>query len=102
MTFDHFGNFMNALGNMSGDGNPPFIIVKDLFNYFDSKRDGYVDLNEWMETFKRIEVPIKSDHLMHIVLNPNGQAYSKFEQTPEYDIIMKAVARNRKFLIEQF
>lgn len=60
MTFDHFNNIMKVLSVMSGEPVPDFIIVKDLFNYIDTKRDGYIDLHEWMETFKRIEVPILS------------------------------------------
>lgn len=41
---------------MTGDELPTFIIIKDLFNYIDTKKDGYIDIHEWMEAFKRIEV----------------------------------------------
>ena len=56
MTFDHFNNVMRNLSVMSGDEMLSFVIVKDLFNYIDTKRDGYIDIHEWMETFRRIEV----------------------------------------------
>ena len=44
----------------------------------------------------------KSDHLMHIVLNPNGEALSQFEISKQFDDVVKAIARNRKFLLTQF
>lgn len=81
---------------------PTFIIVKDLFNYIDTRGDGYVDIHEWMQTFKRIEVPIVSDHLMHVVLNPNGEAFSRFENTKKFDDIVRIISKNRKFLLSQF
>ena len=83
---------------MSTEKEPSFIIVKDLFNYIDTKRDGYIDMHEWMEAFKRIEVPIKSAHLQHIVLNPNGRAFSDFEGSQKFDNIIKIISKNRKFL----
>ena len=40
--------------------------------------------------------------MQHIVLNPNGEDFSKFEISPEFDNILKIVSRNRRFLITQF
>lgn len=87
---------------MSGEEMPSFIILKDLFNYIDTKRDGYIDIHEWMETFRRIEVPIKSAHLQHVVLNPNGKVFSEFERTQKFDNIVGIISKNRKFLLQQF
>ena len=102
MTFDHFHNLVKCLAVMAGEQMPTFIIVKDLFNYIDTKRDGYIDLHEWMETFKRIEIPATSTHLQKVVLNPHGRAISVFERTKQFDNIVKIIAKNRRFLLQQF
>ncbi len=34
---------------------PPYSIVKDLFEYFDKRRDGVIDQNEWMDTFSKFD-----------------------------------------------
>jgi len=41
---------------MSGEEPFSFVLTKDLFNYFDARKDGLIDVNEWMQVFKRIEV----------------------------------------------
>jgi len=41
---------------MSNETSPNFVVKKDLFNYFDSKSDGVIDLAEWQQVFKKIEV----------------------------------------------
>ena len=56
MTFLEFKKFVVAIINMSGEDPINFVIMKDLFNYIDIKRDGFIDLHEWLQTFKRIEV----------------------------------------------
>jgi hypothetical protein len=101
MTFEHFQNLMKTLYSFSEEPLPSFAVLKDLFSFFDKRKDGYIDQSEWLETFKRIEMPIHSNFLQHIVLNPNGEAYSKYEQSKEFDEIIKAIAKNRKFIISQ-
>lgn len=46
---------------MSNETSPNFVVKKDLFNYFDSKSDGVIDLAEWQQVFKKIEVKILSE-----------------------------------------
>ena len=41
--------------------------------------------------------PIKSANLQHIVLNPNGRAFSQFETSKKFDNIVKTIAKNRRF-----
>lgn len=101
LTFEHFQNMMKKLASFSEDPLLPFTVLRDLFNFFDKRRDGFIDQREWLETFKRIEVPIKSEHLQHIVLNPNGAAYSNYELSDEFDKVIKALNKNRKYIIEQ-
>ena len=56
MTFDQFHNLLKASASMSAEKMVEFVVVKDLYNYIDSRADGHVDLSEWMEAFKKIEV----------------------------------------------
>lgn len=81
MIFDQFQNMLNILKNYSGESFSDFLVMKDLFDFIDTKRDGYIDMHEWMETFKRVEIPAKSQHLQKVVMNPNGSEQSTFENT---------------------
>ena len=37
---------------------PTFMIIKDLFEIVDIRKDGIIDLSEWQQTFKAIQVYI--------------------------------------------
>jgi len=46
---------------------PPFPIIKDLFDFLDIRKDGIIDMNEWMQSFRLIEVqsfPMKYVNLL--------------------------------------
>ena len=100
LSFEDFNNMIRQLYGCTSEPLPSFAVIKDLFNYFDKRKDGFIDQREWLETFKRIEVPIKSEHLQHIVLNPNGAAYSSYELSEEFDRVIKAINKNRKYILE--
>ena len=34
---------------------PPYSIIKDLFDFLDKKRDGVLDLTEWMDVFSQYD-----------------------------------------------
>jgi hypothetical protein len=101
LNFENFQNMMRKLSSYSEDPLPPFTVLRDLFNYFDKRRDGFIDIREWLETFKRIEVPIKNDFLKHIVLNPNGAAYSSYELSEDFDRVINTINKNRKYIADQ-
>ena len=48
MTFDQFNKFIIQLSHLSAKKIPSFTIIKDLFDFVDVRRDGIIDLNEWM------------------------------------------------------
>ena len=48
MTFDQFNKFLIKLSQLSSTPVPSFAIIKDLFDFIDVRRDGIIDLNEWM------------------------------------------------------
>lgn len=35
---------------------PPLFIIKDIFEFIDIRKDGVIDMHEWMETFRKIDV----------------------------------------------
>lgn len=34
---------------------PAYSIIKDIFDYIDIRKDGKIDINEFIESFKRID-----------------------------------------------
>jgi len=58
MTFDQFNNFILRLSQYAREPNPGFSIIKDIFDFIDIRRDGIIDMNEWMQTFKSVEVTL--------------------------------------------
>jgi Ca2+-binding EF-hand superfamily protein len=56
MTFDQFNNFIKRLSQYAREPIPGFSIIKDIFDFIDIRRDGIIDINEWMQTFKSVEV----------------------------------------------
>lgn len=55
MTFDEFHYFLIFLSQMKKESPPSFNIVRDLFDFIDIRKDGILDLHEWMQTFRKIE-----------------------------------------------
>ena len=102
MIFAQFQNMINTLSQYSSEQFSDFLVMKDLFDFIDTKRDGYIDIHEWMETFKRIEIPAKSLHLQKVTLSEIGKEQSTFEHSQLFDRIVKCISRNRKFLQAQF
>lgn len=41
---------------MTGEDMPSLSIIRDLFDFIDVKKDGIIDLNEWIETFNHVTV----------------------------------------------
>ncbi len=58
MTFDQFNKFIIRLSQLARDPVPGFSIIKDIFDFIDIRRDGIIDMNEWMQTFKGVEVKL--------------------------------------------
>ena len=55
MTYEQFTNFLIRLCQLSGTELYPHPIISDLFNFIDVRKDGLIDLNEWMQTFKMMQ-----------------------------------------------
>ena len=50
--FDTFKNFINELYKLENTQSPPpHITLKNVFDYIDIRKDGIIDMNEWLKTF---------------------------------------------------
>lgn len=45
---------------------PPFAIIKDLFEFIDKRRDGLLDLTEWMDAFSKFSNPNEKKRYKYI------------------------------------
>lgn len=46
------------LFQLAREETPSFPLIKDMFDFIDIRKDGIIDMNEWMQSFRIIEVPI--------------------------------------------
>ena len=47
MTYIDFSHLISELCFVSNSQTPSFIVIKDLFDAVDIKKDGFIDVNEW-------------------------------------------------------
>lgn len=65
LSFDKFSDLVEALYNLANEDIPQFAIIKDIFQFIDKRRDGVIDLTEWMDAFSRFSNPtdaVKANH----------------------------------------
>ncbi|EGR32182.1 hypothetical protein IMG5_093060 [Ichthyophthirius multifiliis] len=82
LNFDQFQNFISKVSQYSQTEMPPFSIIKDMFEYIDKKRDGVLDLTEWMDVFSKFEYvsqasiynfPLQQANIYNTNMRPNTQ-----------------------------
>ena len=39
---------------MANEKTPTYLVVKDMFDTIDIRKDGIIDLNEWQQSFGRV------------------------------------------------
>ncbi|CAK62279.1 unnamed protein product (macronuclear) [Paramecium tetraurelia] len=57
LSFDKFKDMIEMLYRLATEDIPPFAIIKDLFEFIDKRRDGLLDLTEWMDAFSKFSNP---------------------------------------------
>ena len=129
MTFDQFNKFIIRLSMLARDPTPSFAIIKDIFDFIDIRRDGIIDLNEWMQTFRGVEVCLLPPPILipknYEVATQNVATYKRntksaahlprvkpaikrkinfaaWEISKDYDKVIKAIGRNRKRILGIF
>lgn len=60
LTYEDFNTFITQLAKMSHSDIPAFSTIHDLFDFIDMKKDGVIDVNEWIQTFNQLTVPYLS------------------------------------------
>jgi len=55
LTYSQFNKMIVKLFQLMREDPPAFPIIKDLFDFIDLRRDGIIDMNEWMQSFRLIE-----------------------------------------------
>jgi Ca2+-binding EF-hand superfamily protein len=56
MSFTDFRQFLINLSLLSKKKAPSFPVCQDMFDFIDLKKDGIIDLDEWVQSFARYEV----------------------------------------------
>ena len=82
LDFSKFNNLVNRLSELTGEPVPAFTVLKDLYDIIDIRKDGLIDMREWLNSFKGEQV--------------------QMEDSKEFDEVTKVVARNRKLLAITF
>lgn len=57
LSFEKFKDMIEMLYRLATEEIPPFAIIKDLFEFIDKRRDGQIDLTEWMDAFSKFSNP---------------------------------------------
>lgn len=78
--FSAFTTLIRELYAASGETTPAFSVLKDLFACVDSRKDGYLDIKEWLTVFKQ-------------EIDENTWEFSR-----SFDEIAKIIAKNSKML----
>lgn len=97
LSFSNFNELITELAKLSDEEMPPFGIIKDLFDEIDIRKDGFIDLKEWNQTF----IGVQSGDTRYS-LKKVPQHLAKFEVSREARIILETIRKNRKFLNEKF
>jgi len=121
MTYNQFNKLVIRLHQLAREEVPPFTIIKDLFDFLDIRKDGIIDMNEWMQSLSLIDKNLSQSHpksnfsqkrsstinvqSLNKTYYSNSQTkstISEWECSKAYEDILKLIARNRKALIATF
>ena len=83
LNFNHFTAFVQRVHELAREPAPAFPVIKDLFDIIDIRKDGVLDMREWLNTFKEAEK-------------------NSWEDSKEYEEVCRLIARNRKVLLDLF
>lgn len=96
LNFEDFVSLMNKLCELSKESLPSYTVLRDLFEIIDMRKDGVLDLKEWLSTFK-------SQELQKTTLQ-STQVYDDFNYKVHniYDDVCLLISKHRKGLLLTF
>lgn len=83
MSFNSFTALVQRISELAREPAPSFPVIKDLFDIIDIRKDGVLDMREWLNTFKEAEK-------------------NSWEDSKQYEEICRLLAKNRKMLLDSF
>ena len=83
LSFNSFTALVQRLCELAREPVPAFPVIKDLFDIIDIRKDGYLDMREWLNTFKEAEK-------------------NTWEDSKQYEEICRRISKNRKMLLDTF
>lgn len=83
LTYASFTALVNKLHSLANEPAPSFTVVKDLFELIDIRSDGYLDIKEWMNSFRRNDKPT-------------------WEDSKEFEVVSFMISKHRKLLQSTF
>ena len=95
MTYQEFAKLVIKVYELSNEKIPAYPVIKDLFDTIDIRKDGILDLNEWMQTFVHVT---EGNNKLTIRSTP----LTIWENGRECAAIGNLIAKNRKLLKEEF
>jgi len=110
LVYEEFAELVAALYKKSPEEVPSVSIMRDLFDFIDIKKDGFIDINEWSQTFNQLPVLYGKEedtsilrqqalHLSKALLESNKADWA---DTKNYDDVMIVIGRNRKLISNKF
>ena len=85
LEFPAFNALVRKLYENSGEQPPAFSVIKDLFEVVDSRKDGYLDIKEWLGVFKQ-----------------QGNEGQDWQDSRAFEEIARIIGKNRKMLLLTF
>ena len=93
MDFDTFKSIIGELYKRESRPNLNFALLKETFDIIDQRKDGYIDMNEWTNSFG------KNKGKLDLILNKRQiNALRKWETSDNVIGIYTAIAHNKKVI----
>ena len=86
---------MAKVHEVAREACPTYLVVKDMFDTIDIRKDGVIDLHEWQQTFGRVADDPQNQAI-------GASPLTNWENSKEFEKIGALIAKNRKQLKEQF
>lgn len=90
-----FNSLVTKVHEVAHETCPTYLVVKDMFDAIDIRKDGVIDVHEWQQTFGRVADDPKK-------LEVGASPLASWENSKDFEKIGALIAKNRKQLKQQF